>query len=251
MLKLNNAINHNKEFIPIYRIFNTLCFKLNFCRYVDRIKIYEKILKISTLKLITHVNHVSKKRLSKDNSIYYIDYYDLCDRLYVNDIETKRHCLRMCKISLDFSKHMGFSIKETNELLLCICYHDIGKLIVPSSVLFSTCKLSDQEWRLIKNHVNFINMDKLRLEKDIIHSISQHHENVNGSGYPYNLKEDEINEKAKIVALIDVYEALTSKRSYKNAHNKQLAIKIIQEDIGIKFSKKHAHDFINFLLLKE
>ena len=68
------------------------------------------------------------------------------------------------KISLDFSKHMGFSIKETNELLLCICYHDIGKLIVPSSILFSTCKLSDQEWSLIKNHVNFINTKRHIIE---------------------------------------------------------------------------------------
>lgn len=233
-----------KEFIRLYRLYGQICSLFNVCDYVDKISIYEKILKLSTIKLVKHINSITHVELTKEK---YINCNNLCNKIYKNDGETKLHCLNMCDILLSFSKHMNYSVELTNNLLLCACYHDIGKLIIPNSVLFSACKLSNQEWDLIKNHVRFINMNKLKLHTDIIECISQHHENVDGSGYPYNLKENEINEKAKIISILDVYEALTSKRSYKDEKSKPFAVQFIKDNINIKFSEKHANDFVSFI----
>lgn len=120
------------------------------------------------------------------------------------------------------------SIQERNQVVLYVPLHDIGKVCVPDSILLKPGKLTPEEFELMKMHTTFAtevlrkteslltsDSDTLRVAIEICES---HHERFDGTGYPYGLKGDEIPISARIAALTDVYDALTSKREYKDAY---------------------------------
>ncbi len=131
--------------------------------------------------------------------------------------------------------------------------HDIGKVGVPDSILLKPGKLTDEEFEIIKRHsslggdalkaVSSQLKDKsfLTLGKEIAYS---HHEKWNGSGYPDGLKGEEIPLSARIVALADVYDALTSKRVYKDAFSHEKAVDIIKSDSGSHFDPDVVEAFL-------
>ena len=148
-----------------------------------------------------------------------IQVFDLlhCFREY-DDI-TYAHSLNVSLICAVEGEWLGYTDKDIQLLIQCGLYHDVGKLMIPKSILDKTSPLTPEEKKAVENHV-LLGYNSLK-DKDIDENIKltaiMHHERCDGSGYPMNLTADKINEFAKIVAIADVYEAMTSPRSYRKA----------------------------------
>ncbi len=142
--------------------------------------------------------------------------------------------------------------KKLEALALGALLHDIGKTKIPNEILNKPGVLNEQEFAIIKKHP-IISMRKLRhancYERDIIDIAMQHHEKINGKGYPYHLTEDLINPLAKIVAVADVYDALTSVRPYKKAYKPHIAYKIMKLTSSNEFDNDILNTFFNHVAI--
>src|SRR4051812_15364573 len=168
------------------------------------------------------------------------------------DPETGAHLERVMNYSRVLAQQLPAMGKFTDEIdaeFIRLIYstsplHDIGKVGMPDGVLLKPGRLSDREFDIMKTHTTigaqtldaalqrYPNAKYLRMARDIAAS---HHERIDGGGYPSRLKGDEIPLCARIVALADVYDALTSKRVYKNAFAHEVAKGIIVKDAGTHF----------------
>ena len=110
--------------------------------------------------------------------------------------------------------------------------HDVGKTVTPQEVLNKSSKLDDEEWQCMKQHVDnsskvYDNTPEITLGIRIIGE--QHHEKLDGSGYPKGLKSNELNELARMSVICDIFGALTDERSYKEAFPPEMAFEILEE----------------------
>ncbi len=145
------------------------------------------------------------------------------------DEYTYGHCINVSAISVVFGEYLGMERDELTALGIAGMMHDLGKTAVPERIINKRARLSEQEFEEIKRHPQY-GADILKRQGDvpdnIIEAVRDHHEKFNGSGYPMNLTRKETSAMARIISLADVYDALTSDRSYKDAilPNKALAI---------------------------
>jgi putative nucleotidyltransferase with HDIG domain len=131
---------------------------------------------------------------------------------------TYSHCLSVCALMLSFCNHLGYDQELIREIGIGALLHDIGKMMMPMDLLNKKGVLTETEFEMIKGHVEHgrILLEQSGNYSDLIMSIlSQHHEREDGSGYPHGLSGDEISRYGKAIAIIDVYDALTSDRCYK------------------------------------
>jgi putative two-component system response regulator len=155
------------------------------------------------------------------------------------DEDTALHIKRMAYYSYIIARSLGMSESESDEILYTSPMHDIGKLGIPDSILLKPGKLTDEEFNEMKKHTIYgAQILKGSKNKTIRQSETiaiSHHEKWNGTGYPYGLKGEEIPIEGRIVALADVFDALTSKRCYKPAFPLDKVEKIIKNDTGTHF----------------
>jgi putative two-component system response regulator len=111
--------------------------------------------------------------------------------------------------------------------------HDIGKVAVPDAILLSTRKLTPEEWKPIRQHpaVGESICKPLRTFQSVLPIIRHHHEKLDGSGYPDGLKADQIPLTARIMSIVDIYDALTTKRTYRDALSTECALEIMWQEI--------------------
>lgn len=116
-------------------------------------------------------------------------------------------------------------------------FHDVGKIGIPLSILCKDRGLSDEEYKIIKSHPvrGAAILENFSDFKDIVPIIRHHHERFDGSGYPEGLIGNQIPLGARIVAVVDAYDAITTNRSYRNAQIKEHALQLIQRDIVAQF----------------
>ena len=133
------------------------------------------------------------------------------------DDVTYVHSINVSLICFIFSKWLHMSDSETKLATLCGLLHDIGKMLVPESIIKKPAKLTDKEYAQIKEHpVSGYNVLRARgIDEHICNAALMHHERCDGSGYPLGLRRDQIDKYAKIVAIADVYDATTSARLYR------------------------------------
>jgi PAS domain S-box-containing protein len=165
----------------------------------------------------------------------------------LRDKETEGHTLRVTEMSQRLGKAMQLGDEEINHMRRGALLHDIGKLGVPDSILFKPDKLTDEEWLVMRKHPEFA--------YDMLHSIAYlrdsmdipycHHEKWDGTGYPQGLKGDQIPLAARIFAVVDVWDALTSDRPYRKAWSKPDTLQYIREQSGKHFDPKVADVFLN------
>lgn len=155
------------------------------------------------------------------------------------DNETGLHILRMSKYSALLAKSIGWSPYDCDLMLNASPMHDIGKIGIPDFILLKPGKLEASEWEIMKTHVtigadilNDSDSDILMMGRDIALG---HHEKWDGSGYPNALVGDAISISARIVAVADVFDALTSPRPYKKAWLLDDAVQYINDNAGIHF----------------
>lgn len=136
------------------------------------------------------------------------------------DMGTWEHSVRVGKLCKLIAIELGFQRPELSYFTLAGLLHDVGKVFMPEMVNFPG-KLADRERYMITYHpqlgTRFININWSELPAQVFEGVSLHHERLNGTGYPYNLKGDEISLPARVVAVADVFDAMSTERPYRPA----------------------------------
>ncbi len=143
------------------------------------------------------------------------------------------HSIRTALLAVNLAKELGLKESEITEVGMGALLHDIGKLFLPREILDKPCKLSEFEFEVIKSHSE-IGFQVLRNENwlpgSCIEIVHNHHERLDGSGYPNHLSGDEIHRYERIVGVADVFDAMTSKRNYREALSYELAFQEIKKE---------------------
>lgn len=167
------------------------------------------------------------------------------------DNETGLHVIRMSHYSRVLALAAGFSEAQAEELLNAAPMHDVGKIGIPDAVLRKPGKLDGEEWEVMKQHAQ-IGADiigehpsgLLRMAREIA---LNHHEKWDGSGYPRGISGAEIPVEARIIAIADVFDALTSERPYKKAWPVEEAVQLLREQSGRHFDPELVELFLGQL----
>lgn len=156
----------------------------------------------------------------------------------INDPYTSNHQRRVTKLSLEIAKRLGFNDDQLEALYFAAMLHDLGKLYIPMQILNKSGKLTHTEFELIKTHVELgvKVVEKIDFPWPIKEIIAQHHERLDGSGYPLGLKKDDILLEAQIIAVADSMESMLSHRPYRPSLGQELAIKNIMDCRGVRLN---------------
>lgn len=167
------------------------------------------------------------------------------------DNETGGHIMRMSHYSQILALAAGFTPQAAEMLLIASPMHDVGKIAIPDHVLLKPGKLTPEEFEIIKTHpysgfklLDGHSSDLMKLSAKIALS---HHEKWDGTGYPHALQGEQIPVEGRIVALADVFDALTSERPYKKPWTVEAAVEYITEQSGKHFDPKYVQLFIENL----
>lgn len=185
---------------------------------------------------IRKCNDTSTWRQNFTLSEYYSDLYLLLKRSEAKDIYTHNHGLRVQMYSVKICERMRLSSDIIAALQISSLFHDIGKSNVPDEILNKKGKLTEEEYACIKRHPE----DSRRLLENkfdprIATIAAQHHERLDGTGYPKGLKSDEILIESKIIAVADAYDAMTSDRAYKKGLLPKYAMEELKRYAGAHY----------------
>ncbi|WP_242012346.1 response regulator [Pseudodesulfovibrio cashew] len=175
-----------------------------------------------------------KERLRMEHELTLAAIASLVQALEARDPMTRGHSERVARIAVGIGGELGLSRFELDRLLLIGQLHDLGKIGVRDNVLLKKDRLDDVEYEHVKDHSNVV-ADILRPIKslhDILEVTLYHHERWDGKGYPAGLKGEDIPFNARLVAVADVYEAITSERPYRDSMPRRVAVDIITEERG-------------------
>lgn len=152
----------------------------------------------------------------RDNPKACIGLYSLCSF----DEETYTHSINVCVLSITSAQVLGWNVTDLRQVGLGALLHDIGKVLIPKHILNKPALLTDEEYALVKTHTNR-GWELLQTCYDVgvvtAHAALDHHERLDGSGYPRQIKGDNISELGRITAVADVYEAMTADRPQRRA----------------------------------
>lgn len=153
------------------------------------------------------------------------------ERLENKDDYLKGHNYRVSKYALIILEEMGLKL-NTDNLNYAASYHDIGKIKISPDIVHKESSLTPKEFEVMKMHpIYSYEIIKPILGEDIAYIAKCHHEKLDGSGYPLHLKGDAIPIEAQIIAVTDIFDALTTKRTYRDAYSFNDAIKIMEADV--------------------
>ncbi len=170
-------------------------------------------------------------------------------RITAHDYTTYAHSVDVGIVSIILSKQLLQHSDNHNldELAAGFFLHDLGKIDIDFDILNKQGRLTDDEMELVKSHpyqgYQILQQAKALSEESKI-IVMQHHENIDGSGYPQNLKGDDIHLYGRICSIVDVYTALTAERSYKHALSTFEALKLMKDTMMNRFDKKLFNSFV-------
>ncbi len=189
---------------------------------------------------------IERARLYEDLEDMYISTVkSLAAAIDAKDPYTRGHSERVTRFSLLIARELGLDEKIQKNVQLCALLHDVGKIGVPISVLRKKEKLTDEDWKEIRRHsvLGAEIISPIRQLKELIPNIRNHHERYDGKGYPDNLKGEEIPLIARILAVADTFDALTSERPYRNGLSDKAALEEIEVCKGTQLDPACADAF--------
>ena len=194
-------------------------------------------------------NNVSNEliKVISDNDAVAVD----INLIKVSDEYTFKHSVDVATMAMIIGKNYGLEQEELRELCTAGLLHDLGKSKIPLEVLNKPGRLDDNEFALMKQHSLFgfkILKEKNEFSDGIMRGVLQHHEKINGKGYPQGLEEKQIHKYAKIIAVADVYDALVTKRPYKEGLSKRVAVEMIMAMTG-ELDLKAMKSFLQSVIL--
>ena len=169
--------------------------------------------------------------------------------LDLRDRETEGHAQRVAELAMRLARAMGMNDDELLHLRRGALLHDMGKIGIPDTILLKPDQLTPEEWGIMRRHPQyafdmFSPIEYLRRALDIPYC---HHEKWDGTGYPRGLKGQEIPLAARIFAVVDVWDALTSERPYRHAWSREAALTYIREQAGKHFDLRVVEAFLQIL----
>lgn len=199
----------------------------------------------SGIKYIEQLRKVKSINLKLDH--YLFDFAQiLLNTITAKDNYTGEHSKRVTSYCRLFAKFLELDDISTDNLLKAASFHDVGKIGIPDSVLLKEGKLTDEEYDTIKLHpviaANIFSVSDIF--KDIVPIIKHHHERYDGNGYPDKLKGENIEYLARVLSLCDSFDAIVSRRSYKDERSIQSALEEIKRCSGTQFDPNLADKFI-------
>lgn len=174
---------------------------------------------------------------------YLLDFMDDLNRLLKQyeekDVYTHNHSIRVEQYTLKIASRMGLPNEMLLTLAVASLFHDIGKINVPDEILNKAGRLSEREFEFIKHHpADSVKLLSEKFEKALTNIVEQHHERLDGSGYPKGLKGDDIILEARIIAVADSFDAMTSDRAYRSAMSIEDAMAEIESMSGVKYDSE-------------
>jgi HD-GYP domain-containing protein (c-di-GMP phosphodiesterase class II) len=203
----------------------------------------------SILKQKTEIEEllIEVENLMQENDrIYYETIKSLAKTIDAKDQYTGGHCDRVTEYSLYIGQEMGLKQDELSSLTYGAMLHDIGKIGIAESIITKEGRLTDEEYEAIKSHPEkgFEILKDIHFLKDACLGVLHHHERYDGKGYPHGLKGEEIDKKARIIAIADAFDAMTSDRSYRKALSIEAAIDQLVKNKGIQFDPQMVDIFV-------
>lgn len=204
---------------------------------------------IEQMNLIKNINSELKDTNEKLEQSYLDTIQTLRYTVEAKDPYTRGHSDRVSEYAVLIGEHLELSEKDIKTLRIGGLFHDIGKIGVPDSILLKESRLTDDEYSQIKNHptIGAHILSTSSIFQEIIPIVKHHHERYDGKGYPSKLAEENIPYLARIVAIADTFDAMTSKRPYRDA----LPIERVKEEfvknMGTQFDPSLADLFLNLL----
>ncbi len=222
---------------------------------VDNVKSREPLVE-SDLSLLTGIasvigisirnNELLKARIRQFDSMIRV----LASSIDARDPLTAGHSEKVTEYTLGICDELGISKDYREMIRIAALLHDYGKIGVPDSILKKDGMLTKEEYEAVKSHAEKTReiLEQVNFEgifSQIPEIAGSHHEKINGTGYPKGLKGNEIPLGAKIIAVADYFEAITSKRHYRDPMPLDKALQILQEQSGRYFEKKVVDAFLN------
>lgn len=200
------------------------------------------------IKYIEQLNKIKNMNIKLDK--YLLDFAKiLLNTVAAKDHYTEEHSKRVTNICRIFAKYLDLDENETDNLITASSFHDVGKIGISDYILQKQGKLNPDEFEIMKSHpiigANIFSVSDIF--KDIVPIIKHHHERIDGKGYPDNLKGDKIPKLAKILTICDSFDAIISKRCYKEAMPLEFALKEIDKNSGKQFDSYLAQKFIDMI----
>ena len=205
----------------------------------------QKNFEAASLQLTKYADDLNKTVLELKSTYRDLQeaYLDTIHRLALaaehKDEDTGDHILRMSRYSTFLAEKLGLPPDEVQNIRYAAPMHDVGKIGTPDSILLKSGKLTDQEFELMKMHTTIgakiLGNSKAKILQVAEQIALSHHEKWNGKGYPLGLTGENIPMVGRIVALADTFDALTSKRPYKEPYPVAIALEIIKKERGQHF----------------
>ena len=219
--------------------------------FVQRSRGYtsRKALSIKQMQEIKRINDELEETNEKLEQAYLECVQTLRYTVEAKDTYTRGHSDRVSEFSVLIGKKLGLPEEQLKILRIGGLFHDIGKIGIPDSILQKETKLTDDEYSEIKNHpsIGAHILGAASIFKDIIPIVKHHHERYDGKGYPSGLAGENIPYLARIAAVADTFDAMTSKRSYRDALDLQYVKDEFERCKGTQFDPQIAEVFINIL----
>ena len=204
---------------------------------------------IDQMREIKRINNELSETNQKLEKAYMESIETLRYTVEAKDPYTKGHSDRVAQYSVLIGKKMGLSEEDQKTLLIGGLFHDIGKIGVPDTILRKPDKLTDEEYSEIKNHpsIGAHILAPATIFQEIIPIVKHHHEKYDGRGYPSQLQGENIPLFARIAAIADTFDAMTSKRPYRDALPLETVISEVEKCKGTQFDPKIADVFLDIL----
>ena len=204
---------------------------------------------IDQMNMIKKINNELRDTNEKLEKAYLESIQTLRYTVEAKDPYTRGHSDRVSAYSELIGKYLNLSEDDLHTLRIGGLFHDIGKIGVPDSILLKTSKLTDDEYSEIKNHpsIGAHILSNASLFQDIIPIVKHHHERYDGHGYPGKLVGEDIPYLARITAVADSFDAMTSKRTYRDSMPLDVVKQEIEKNKGTQFDPAIADVFLNIL----
>ncbi len=231
--------------------------RLDIQGYCEKSDKFDQLLLLieSGIKSIKQMNEI--KKINKELS----DTYEKLEKAYLESVQTLRytveakdfytrgHSDRVSEYSVLLGKYLNLPEETLNTLRIGGLFHDVGKIGVPDSILQKESKLTDNEYSEIKNHpsIGAHILSTATIFHDIIPIVKHHHEKYDGTGYPGRLQGENIPYLARIAAVADSFDAMTSRRTYRDSLPIDVVIAEFRKCKGTQFDPKLADVFLDIL----
>ena len=197
---------------------------------------------VELTRLQMHLEQEVNKKKTEIESLFLHVVQSLADAIDAKDTYTNGHSARVAKYSREIAKRFGYSSAEQDNIYMMGLLHDVGKIGVPDAVINKPAKLTENEFELIKNHpvMGARILKNIKELPKLATGARWHHEKYGGGGYPDGLKNTDIPEEARIIAVADAYDAMTSHRSYREPLSQESVRNEIEKGIGVQFDPAFA-----------